>query len=148
MTSWDAALELLEAAVIDGRTENVRYRQDQLQSLHGKLREEAAVICAALSAGSQASAAEAETEYYLGMDAVRHFYETLDFEKELESEYLAANGKDNPSRRVGAGIVVIRPTTHTRFYSIVCPLAAAISAGNAVILEVHKREGQGCETRG
>ncbi|KAK3940757.1 Extradiol ring-cleavage dioxygenase, class III enzyme, subunit B [Diplogelasinospora grovesii] len=130
------ALERLLAAVVDGRTENVRYRQDQLQNLHGTLREEASNICNALSQDSGCSSAEVETEYYLGMDAVRHFYDSLDFEKSLEEEYAVANGKNNETRRLGKGLVIIRPTSHSRFYSIVSPLAAAISAGNCVVLEL------------
>lgn len=129
-------IELVQSSVVDGRAENGRYRQDQLQSLHKKLREEAGEICSALLADAKSSIAEAETEYYLTMDAVRNFYDSLDFKKDLEDEYLVAHGKDNADRRVGAGLVVIRPTTHTRFYSIVTPLAAAIAAGNCVILEV------------
>lgn len=135
-SATDAAIERLQMAVIDGRTENVRYRQDQLQGLHKALRDEAGAICAALSRDSPSSTAEVEAEFYLAMDAVRHFYESLDFERALEEEYSVAHGKNNEGRRLGVGLVVIRPTSHTRFYSIVTPLAAAISAGNCVILEV------------
>jgi acyl-CoA reductase-like NAD-dependent aldehyde dehydrogenase len=133
-----AAVERLEEAAVDGRTEGIRYRQDQLQSLHAALRDAASDVCAALAKDSLASAAEVETEFYLAMDAVRHFYESLDFDKELEDEYSVARGKNHGGRRVGAGIVVIRPTTHTRFFSIVTPLAAAIAAGNCIILEVRQ----------
>lgn len=136
MATDAAAIERLQTAVVDGRTENGRYRQDQLQSLHKILTEEAGHICAALQADCRASASEVEAEYYLAMDAVRHFYETLDFEKDLEVEYSIARGKDNPNRRLGVGLVVIRPTSHTRLYSVVTPLAAAIAAGNCVLLEV------------
>ncbi|ROV87691.1 hypothetical protein VMCG_10574 [Cytospora schulzeri] len=131
-----AAIERLQMSVVDGRTENGRYRQYQLQALHKALREEAGQICSALLADSRSSSAEVETEYYLSMDAVRHFYDSLDFEGELKEEYSVVHGKDNLSRRVGAGMVVIRPTGHTRFYSIVTPLAAAILAGNCIILEL------------
>ena len=130
------AIERLQDAVIDGRAENIRYRQNQLQSLHASLREEAGTICAALAKDAQSSNAEVEAEYYLAMDAVRHFYDSLNFTEEHEKEYAVTHGKDNATRRVGAGLVVIRPTSHTRFYSIVTPLAAAISAGNCVIVEV------------
>lgn len=136
MATDAAAIERLQMSVVDGRTENGRYRQDQLQSLHRILREEAGQICAALQADSRASASEAEAEYYLAMDAARHFYETLNFEKDLEEEYSVARGKDNLNRRLGVGLVAIRPTSHTRFYSVVTPLAAAIAAGNCVLLEV------------
>lgn len=139
MASDTAAIERLQASVVDGRTENGRYRQDQLQRLHRTLREEASQITAALVADSRSSSSEVDAEYFLGMEAVRHFYDSLDFEKDLKEEYSVVRGEDNLTRRVGAGLVVIRPTSHTRFYSIVTPLAAAIAAGNCVILEVSLR---------
>lgn len=136
MASDEAAVERLQMSAVDGRAENGRFRQDQLQSLHGALRQEAGRICAALQADSDSSAAEIETEFYLAMEAVRHFYETLDFEKNLKDEYSVKHGKDNVDRRVAVGVVVIRPTSHTRLYSIITPLAAAIAAGNCILLEV------------
>jgi len=132
----EQAFERLQGAVVDGRTENIRFRQNQLQSLHKTLREEASAVCSALAQNPLSSTTEVEAEFSLAMDSVRHCYDSLDLDQELEEEYKIANGKDNKSRRVGAGLVIIRPTTHTRFYSIVNPLAAAISAGNCVILEV------------
>lgn len=132
----ESALERLQNTIIDGRAENIRYRQDQLQSLHKTLQAEADTIRRALTEDSLSSVVEVETEFYLALDSIRHFYDTLDFDKELEDEYLVANGKDNPHRRVPVGLVILRPTTHTRFYSIINPVAAAISAGNCVYLEL------------
>lgn len=137
MASQQAAIDRLQMAVIDGRTENIRYRQDQLQALHAALRNEAGAICNALAKDSQTSSAEVETEYYLAMDTVRHWYETLDFPEEHKKEYApVVEGKDNATRRVGVGLVIIRPTSHTRLYSIIAPLAAAMSAGNCIAVEV------------
>ncbi|CAN8095659.1 unnamed protein product [Discula destructiva] len=136
MASDAQAIERLQISVVDGRTENGRYRQNQLHALHQVLREEASQICAALQADSSSSAAEVEVEFYLGMEAVRHFYQTLDFEKDLDTEYSVAHGKDNTERRVGVGLVVLKPTSHTRFYSIITPLSAAVAAGNCVLLEL------------
>lgn len=136
MATDAAAIERLQTSVVDGRTENGRYRQYQLHALHKILREEAGQICAAIQTDSKAPASEVETEYYLAMETVRHFYSTLDFEKDLEEEYRVVHGKDNPDRRLGVGLVVLRPTSHTRFYSVVTPLAAAVAAGNCVVLEV------------
>lgn len=137
MASQQAAIDRLQMAVIDGRTENIRYRQDQLQALHTALRNDAGAICNALAKDSQTSSAEVETEYYLAMDAVRHWYDTLNFDEELKKEYApVVEGKDNATRRAGVGLVVIRPTSHTRLYSIIAPLAAAMSAGNCIALEV------------
>ncbi|KAI1849467.1 hypothetical protein JX265_012716 [Neoarthrinium moseri] len=136
MAAQDIAIERLQMAVVDGRTDNIRYRQNQLQSLHAALRNDAGTIASALAADSQASSAEVEAEYYLAMNSVQHFYDSLVFKDEHEKEYQVTHGKDNATRRLGVGLVVIRPTSHTRFYSIVTPLAAAISAGNCVVLEL------------
>jgi acyl-CoA reductase-like NAD-dependent aldehyde dehydrogenase len=132
----EAAIERLQAAVTDRRTENIRYRQNQLQSLHAALRTQAGSICAALAKDSNATSAEVEAEFYLTMSAVKFYYESLDMKKELREEYQVTTGVDNTTRRVGAGFAIIRPTTHTRFYSILTPLCAAIAAGNCVALEL------------
>lgn len=131
-----AALKHVQASVIDGRAETARYRQDQLRSLHEALRAEAAPLCAALAQDSGSTAAEVEAEYFLAMDAVRHFYDSVDVQTALAEEYHVVEGKDNPGRRVAAGLVLVRPASHTRFFSIVSPLAAAVAAGNCVVVEV------------
>jgi acyl-CoA reductase-like NAD-dependent aldehyde dehydrogenase len=134
------SLEQLRAAVIDGRTENVRYRQNELQRLHSSLRENATTIIAAISKDAEAISPnirfESEAEYWLAMDGVERQFESLDFEASLKQEYLITTGASNKDRRVGKGLVLIRPSTHTRFYSIIIPLATAITAGNCVALEV------------
>jgi hypothetical protein len=136
-------IDRLRAATIDGRTDNVRYRQNQLQSLHATLRNNVEKILSAISedVGSshlQDNNSEASCEFYLASNAIRRLYESLDFKQSLKDEYQVANGADYLTRRVGKGLVVIRPTAHTRFYSIICPLATAITAGNCVCLEVSK----------
>lgn len=135
-SAQDIAIERLQLAATDRRADNVRYRQDQLQSLHQALREAAASIVSALLTDTKSSNAEADTQYYLAMEAVRHSYESIHFDEELAKEYSIVHGKDHTERRLGVGMVIIRPTNHTRFYSIITPLAAAIAAGNCVILEV------------
>jgi acyl-CoA reductase-like NAD-dependent aldehyde dehydrogenase len=132
----DMGIERLQMAVVDGRTENIRYRQGQFHALHAALRTEAAALCEAMAKDSQAPKAEVETEFYLAMETLRHFYDTLDFGEEHKKEYSVTHGKDNKSRRLGVGLVVIRPTSHTRLYSIISAMAAAMSAGNCIILEV------------
>ncbi|GKT85121.1 LOW QUALITY PROTEIN: aldehyde dehydrogenase [Colletotrichum tofieldiae] len=131
----DSAVERLLDTVVDGRAEGIRFRQDNLTSLHHELRKESAALTAAQEKDTGASKAEIEAEYFLALEAVRHFYESLDFAKELETEYLVAHGKDNASRRTGAGLVIIRPTTYTRLFSILSPLAGALAAGSVVALE-------------
>ncbi|KAI5917315.1 Aldehyde/histidinol dehydrogenase [Camillea tinctor] len=136
MASQEIAIERLQMAAADGRPENVRYRQDQLQGLHLALRTNASKLCNALSEDTKAPSAEIESEYYLTMETLRHFYDSLDFDKSLKEEYSVTEGKDFATRRSGVGMVIIRPTSHTRLYSIISPLAAALTAGNCVILEL------------
>lgn len=138
-----AGIDQLRAAVVDGRTENVRYRQNELQAFHATLRNNSDRIRSAILQDNYGSStgvsSEVESEFYYAMSAVKQFYSSLDFEQSLKDEYLIANGADNTKRRIGKGLVIIRPTTHTRFYSIVCPIAAAVAAGNCVCLEVGKK---------
>ena len=134
--SLQDGISTLRSAAIDGRTENVRHRQTEFQKLHSALRGNSIAICNAISKDSGVSASDAEKEFVLAMDAIQSIYETLDFYQSLKDKYLVKEGKDHLSRRVGVGIVAIRPTSHTLFYSILSPLAAAIAAGNCVLLEV------------
>ena len=133
----DSPLQRLRASVNDRRAQNSMFRQKQLRSLHAELLVQADAICTAIAEDTQNSAAEVETEFYLTMAALRHFYESIDFAQELQEESLVTKSVDNPSRRVGAGLVIIRPATYTRLFSIIVPVAAAIAAGNCVLLEVY-----------
>ncbi|TDZ51629.1 Aldehyde dehydrogenase, dimeric NADP-preferring [Colletotrichum trifolii] len=132
----DPAIENILVTLVDGRAEGIRFRQDNLRSLHNELRVESAALCTAQEKDTGASKKEVEAEFFLALEAVRHFYDSLDFAKELEAEYLVARGKDNIQRRTGAGLVIIRPTTHTRLFSILSPLAASLAAGSVVALEL------------
>ncbi|KAF6815830.1 putative aldehyde dehydrogenase [Colletotrichum sojae] len=132
----DPAIEKLLVTVVDGRAEGIRFRQDNLRSLHDELRRESAALCAAQERDTGASRSEIEVEHYLAMEAVRHFFDSLDFTTELDAEYLIARGRDNKARRTGAGLVIVRPTTYTRLFSILSPLSAALAAGSVVALEL------------
>jgi acyl-CoA reductase-like NAD-dependent aldehyde dehydrogenase len=132
----DVGIERLRASITEGRTESIRFRQDEFQRLHAALRENSAQICDAISKDESCSTAASEKQFYLTMDALRTFYETLDFDQLLKEEYLVKEGKDNRNRRVGVGLVAIRPGSHSLFYSVLVPLGAAIAAGNCVLLEV------------
>ena len=114
----------------------MRYRQNEFRKLHSILAENADAFAEAITKDTQGTSSEIETEIFLTMDILRQSYDSLDFEKELKEEYSITNGEDNLSRRVGVGIVLIRPTSHTRLYSVLAPVCAAIAAGNCVLLEV------------
>jgi len=135
-SDFQTAFEVLRGSVTEGRAENVRYRQNELYSLHLVLRENAEPICEAITKDYAGPTVKAETEFFLAMDAVRISYERLDFDKSMAEEYFVKFGKDNRERRASLGLVAIRPLKHNRFYSVITPLVAALQAGNCVIVEV------------
>lgn len=127
----------LRAAAIDGRTQNVFYRQTQLLKLHKRLVQEVEAITSAIVSDSGNTRAEAQIEYSLALTELRERYAELDPKQELEDEYAVAKGTDAAHLRKGAGIVLLKARTeHTLFFSVVAPLSAAIAAGNCVILQV------------
>ncbi|PQE22030.1 aldehyde dehydrogenase protein [Rutstroemia sp. NJR-2017a BBW] len=139
MTS-NSNLDRLRASVIEGTTENVRYRQRELERLHSSLCKNKSLLLSSISKDADGASGksnfEPDAEFWLTINAMETHYKSLDFEKSMVEEYLIAKGSDNKERRVGQGLVIIRPTAHTRFYSIITPIAAAIAAGNCVALEL------------
>lgn len=132
---WDV-LERIDAAAIDGRAHNICYRQHQLLLLSTFVEKHADRICQAIAHDSGFSEEEAVFELLQSAEAIRTLYEQLDLQAALEDEYSVANNKDNISARVPVGVVVIRPGQHSRLFSIISPAAAALAAGNCVIVEV------------
>ncbi|PMD19586.1 hypothetical protein NA56DRAFT_680077 [Hyaloscypha hepaticicola] len=122
-SDFETAFKTLRSSVAEGRAEN-------------HLRENAELLCEAIAKDYAGSPIKAETEFFLTMDAARGAYERLDFDKSLKEEYSVKFGKDNSERRAALGLVAIRPSTHSRFYSTVTPLVAALEAGNCVIIEL------------
>ncbi|KAJ9632343.1 hypothetical protein H2203_000748 [Taxawa tesnikishii (nom. ined.)] len=126
----------LRAAAIDGRTQTIYYRQAQLEKLYETLVENATSIQEVIVTDTGVSQAEARIEYSLALSSLREQYAQLDPLKEHEEEYLIREGRNAPSLRTGVGIVYIKPTTHTLFFSVISPLSAAIAAGNCVLLQL------------
>jgi acyl-CoA reductase-like NAD-dependent aldehyde dehydrogenase len=127
-----SALELLPSSP--------RHQQSQLSSLHSALRANTDALVSALTSNPfpRLSPAEAEAEYASALDAVRHFYDGIDPKKAHEDEYAIAKGRSNAGRRVGVGIVIVRPGWHTRLWGVVVPVVAAVAGGNSVVLEVSR----------
>jgi acyl-CoA reductase-like NAD-dependent aldehyde dehydrogenase len=134
------AIKRINAACIDGRAQTPRYIQQQLLRLHDILVENAKHIRDAIRSDSHHTASEAEVEYYLALQSVKDQYLQLNVERAIKEEYHLANMIDSPSRVAAAGVVYILPADHTRLYSIIAPVAAAIAAGNCVVLEVSKAQ--------
>ncbi|CAG8946442.1 unnamed protein product [Penicillium salamii] len=123
-------------ANVDGRTQNTRYRQSQLQKLQSALVQHIADIQDAIHADSGHTRIEVRAEIVLALQELRAHYSCLSLEKDLSAEYRIAQGRDNPDGVRGVGIVYIVPSVHTPFYSIISALSAALAAGNCVVLEL------------
>ncbi|EOD47418.1 putative aldehyde dehydrogenase protein [Neofusicoccum parvum UCRNP2] len=131
------ALSNVRCTATDGRLQNIYWRLDQLRSLHTTLVSHEASVLEAITNDSHNTLAEAKIELYLALAAVKQHFLSLHPDQELEREYRVAHGKDAADRRDPVGIVYIEPaTTHTPFYSVVVPLAAAIAAGNCVVVQL------------
>ncbi|KAE8375696.1 Aldehyde/histidinol dehydrogenase [Aspergillus bertholletiae] len=126
------------AGNIDGRTDNVRYRQRQFHRLQSSILRHLTELKEAISQDSGHSVEEVQTEVCLALKETRSHYSSLSLEKSVKVEYRVARGQDNLDRKKGAGIVYIIPTTHTIFYSVIAAVSAALAAGNCTIVELPK----------
>ncbi|KAL2782583.1 hypothetical protein BJX66DRAFT_350844 [Aspergillus keveii] len=129
-------LSSVHGAALDGRAASVRFQQSQLIALHTKLQRLQVEACEAIVSDRKVTTAEAEIECATTILAVRQYYESIDFDQCVQREYRVAQGQNSPDRRIGCGVVLIRPAEHTRWYSVVATVAAAIAAGNTVAIEV------------
>jgi acyl-CoA reductase-like NAD-dependent aldehyde dehydrogenase len=129
----------IRSAAIDERAHNPFYRKTQLKQLHEKLVQNAAAIQKAIAADTGHTTAEVKVEFYLGLQCVKDSYASIDPKASIEAEYSIANGKNAEHNVDPVGVVVIQPTEHTLFYSIMSALAPAIAAGNCVILQVRAK---------
>jgi acyl-CoA reductase-like NAD-dependent aldehyde dehydrogenase len=126
----------VRAAAIDGRAQNPFYRKTQLKKLHDVLIRNHQAIEDAIARDTGYSTAEVKIEFSAGIKCVKDQYESIDPQVFFKAEYRIADGKDAADNREAVGVVVIEPTTHTLFFSILSALTSAIAAGNCVILQV------------
>lgn len=129
-------LSRLLGSKVDRRAENVRYRQDQLQKLHTGLIENGIGIREALEKDTGYTMAEAEVEFAMGIKAVRDHYNGLDFQRSLDQEYRIAKNLDAVEHKVSVGLVFIASSKTFPFFSLLAPLAAAVAAGNSILIKV------------
>lgn len=129
----------VRSAAVDGRLHNPIYAKAQLKRLHDVFSENAAELQAAITRDTGNREAEVKVEYWLAMRCLADGYASLDTEKLLEEEYAIAKGRDAPAAREPVGIVVVEPTLHTFFYSLVSAVVPAITAGNCIVVQVRVR---------
>lgn len=136
MAELQKVLRTVQAAVVDQRAHNIRYRQNELHRLHAMLLNRMSELCDAARIDSVMTQTEAEVQYGQLMAAVHESYVGLDNTVAHNEEYSLAQNRSHPQRKIPYGLVLIRPSLHARLYSVLQPLVAAIAAGNCVIVEV------------
>jgi acyl-CoA reductase-like NAD-dependent aldehyde dehydrogenase len=128
-------MKALRASVIDGIAITPRYRERQLSALHKGLSTTKDVFLLALTSNATTTQPEAIAEYLLTLNAIKSFHSTCDPTICNEEEYAIANLRDYLDRRVPYGYAYITPANNGSLYSTIVPVAAAIAAGNVVLLQ-------------
>ncbi|EXJ86107.1 hypothetical protein A1O1_06476 [Capronia coronata CBS 617.96] len=131
------SVERVLAAAVQGQARSPRFIQKQLSKLHAALTKDGLAIRTTIKSETKHSTAEVEVQYALTLEAVAALFAQIDdLEQALREEYHLARLENSPSHKVPYSIVYIVPSRYNLFYSCVTAVAAAIAAGNCVILEL------------
>ena len=130
------SVERVLAAAVEGQAESLRYIERQLSSLHATLTKSSSELQAAIKTDTKQSTSEVELQYTLTLENVVSFFSGSNFDTSLQAEYHLARSENAPSNRAAAGTVYIIPSKYNLVYSCVTAVAAAVTAGNCVVLEV------------
>ncbi|KAJ9604711.1 hypothetical protein H2200_010825 [Cladophialophora chaetospira] len=125
-------------AAIEGQARSPRHIQKQLSKLHATLAQEGPEIRSAIKSESQHSTAEVEVQYALALEAVATSFAASNFEKALDAEFSLSRGENALSNSIPYSVAYIVPSTFNILHGSITAVAAAISAGSCVILELPK----------
>lgn len=134
--SLAAVVAQVKATATENRLRDLWHRKKQLLSLHRLLTQNAGDVTQALSTDDKISEAEAEQVLAVTLLEIRHHYDSLNLEEELESEYRVKWGKDNEERRICAPLVYISGRDYNLFHGVLSALAAATAAGSCCLIKV------------
>lgn len=132
----DSSVDRIFSAAIEGQAQSLRFIQQQLSKLHEALTKASNEIRAAIQNDTKQSTAEAEIQYTLTLENVASFFAEANFESALKSEYRLARAENASDNLAPFGSVYIVPSTYNLVFSCVTAVAAAVAAGNCVVLEV------------
>ncbi len=125
----------LRAAAVDGRALNTIFRKVQLKQLHDALSDKASEIQNAIASDTNHTPAEVLIEYSLAMKQLAQAYTTLNTTEALEAEYAVSRSQNAPQARQAVGIVLIDPSKHAWFSSLISALVLALAAGNCLVVQ-------------
>jgi hypothetical protein len=123
-------------AAIDGRLADLRYRQNQLQSLHSNLVSNSSKLLLTLGRADNLTQPEAHYVMAQALQEVRSHYDALDLKKELKKEFRIRNGESDKNRTMAFPVAYLIPQKYMRIFSIVSVLSCAIEAGTCLVIEV------------
>lgn len=129
-------VERVLAAATEGQAQSLRHIQQQLSRLHAALTDAGSDIRNAISKNDKHTTSEVEIQYALALENVATHLSESGFEAQLQSEYRLARSENAADNTAPYGTVYIVPARYNQVYSCVTAAAAAISAGNCVVLEV------------
>jgi acyl-CoA reductase-like NAD-dependent aldehyde dehydrogenase len=132
----DDTFPRIETSSLEGRALSIRFRERLFHSLYSTVKASQAIIKDAITADFGCSEHEATLEYALAVSELRLHYDSLD----LKADVKRAHSLEDLEGSTGVGIVYVIPSKQNLFYSVVSALAAALAAGNCVILEVRPAE--------
>lgn len=130
----ESVLNRVDAARIDGRARNIRYRQNQLRVIHTFLVGRVEDLVKAIQKDTARSRRECQFEVSTTIDIVGKHYHDLDFDAALRKEKSVALGSTVTDWREPFGTVGIVCEAQYPLNLAVSPLAAAICAGNCAVL--------------
>ncbi|RVX74926.1 hypothetical protein B0A52_01203 [Exophiala mesophila] len=134
MTSSE--IKLLLSSAVDGRTRDLRYRQNQLLSLHQWIANHRIALEHAIERDEHVEEHEAQFVVSMTLREVQAHYDELDLTKALEEEYRVKNGRNNAGARSPEALIYVIPEKFTLFYSALSTLSACIAAGSCCIIEL------------
>ncbi|KAI8632759.1 Aldehyde/histidinol dehydrogenase [Xylariaceae sp. FL1651] len=128
-------LSNIRSTAIDGRLLNPIYRKTLLRDLHNALSDHITDIQDAIvnDTGKQSSEAKAET--WLSLQLLADAYVSIRPDQAVKQEYAIARGEDLSNNREPIGIVIVHPSVHCFFFSLMSALVPAFSAGNCVVVQ-------------
>ncbi|KPI35035.1 Fatty aldehyde dehydrogenase [Cyphellophora attinorum] len=129
-------MDTIRASIIDGIAINARFRERTLSALHRGIETSRPEIIAALHDGvARTTQIEAEAQYIMTLNAIRDFHRSTNPKESLKQEYRPAKSQDDTHKRSPIGYAYILTPVGDPLYSLVVPVAAAIAAGNCVLIE-------------
>jgi acyl-CoA reductase-like NAD-dependent aldehyde dehydrogenase len=127
----------IKASILDGIALTPRFRERNLASLQSTIVGARVEALDVIQQTSGATHEEALFEYLLTLNAIKTFHSNVHPQSCRDAEYQIAKSKDHPDQRRPYGYVHVMLGEIDGFYAVIVAVAAALAAGNCIILQQH-----------